>query len=151
MAELHARSADRNFQASPIEAELRATAQTNAEAHKRVARRATRRARIEYFVAALFAAVALLWLADNVVGYATSNRVEAKAPTTQIDCWTTGAKTTVWRAAAPANAWLPKRCGDTVLTVAVPGPISAGVIAIGLLAGLVMWRVARRRWRANWY
>jgi hypothetical protein len=152
MAELHARSADRTFQASPIEAELRATATTNAEAHKRVARRAAMRARLEYLVAALLLAVALGWLADNVIGYATSARVETKkAPTAQIDCWAAGSRATVWRAAAPAGALLPKRCGDTALTVAIPGMVSAGVIAVGLLAGLLMWRVARRRWRANWY
>ena len=151
MAELHARSIDRHFEASPIEAELRATARTNAEAGKRGVRRAALRARVEYVIAALFLAVACCWLADNVIGYATSTRVQAKPAASQIDCWSRSSTSTMWRAAPPFGSLLADRCGDTAATVAVPGPVSAGVIAVGLLASLVTWRIARRRRRANWY
>jgi hypothetical protein len=156
--------------ADAIEAELRATARSNADARAAVVRRKETRGRIERTIVCALLLLCGLWVADNAIGfiatpkrtavvYANGDRylsAQYLAPANghgiheKVDCWSAGSRERVWKAAAPFGSVIPYRCGDSAALIVAPGPISTLVIGFGVMCALGLAVVYRRRARA-WF
>jgi hypothetical protein len=155
--------------ADAIEAELRATARSNAEARAAVVHRKEVRGRIERTIVCALLLLCGLWVADNAIGFvATPKRSQYvysdgsrhlarhytyplnEAEPQSIDCWYTRSSERVWKAAPPFGWAIPYRCGESAALIAAPGIISTGVLAFGLMCMLGLMIVHRRRVR-EWY
>jgi hypothetical protein len=151
--------ADEGRDAHRITDELHEIAQKNTEASTRTVRRARLRHNALVAVVSCVLGVALLWVADSAIGFATATAATGRvASRTSVvvdgraqraDCFTAPAVQPAFRGAAPFTTY---RCGDGFKGVLVSGPISAGMLALIALC-LAFLAVAQTRWRRKnfWY
>lgn len=139
--------------------ELHEIAQKNTPAQARTAKRVrTRRALVVGAVCCVLG-VAMLWVADSAIGYATTTpvagRVQSRSSVIvderaeRADCFTANGVQPVLRGAAPFSTY---RCGDGAKAVFVSGPISVGALAAIVLC-LAFLAISQTRWRRKnaWY
>jgi hypothetical protein len=155
--------ANEGLDAHRVSSELQGIARDSTPVQTRAARRTRVRHRVEIALVAIVFAVALVWVADNVVGYfrspheqlmVRSDRTVQVAPgaVERVDCWKTGSVQEVWRTAAPYDRVVPLRCGDTPVLMVAGGVMSSADLGLAVLSLFLLVVVDLRRRRTNfWY
>jgi hypothetical protein len=155
--------ANEGLDAHRVSSELQGIARENTPVQTKAARRARIRHRIALVLLAIVFAVALAWVADNVVGYFRSPHEQALVSTDRtvqlasgavepVDCWQTGSVQEVWRTSTPLDRVVPYRCGDTPVLVVAGGVMSSAALGLAVLSGMLLVIVDVRRRRTNfWY